>query len=197
MKLSIVSIAVLALSTAALAQTAATPTTAPQNINARKENQQDRVAQGIKSGQLTAGETTKIEKNESAINHEERDMRKLDNGKLTGADRATLQQQQNSVSKQIYTDKHNTATQPKANGPINDRKENQQDRIAQGVKSGSLTPSETAKLESKQASINHEERNMRAADNGHLTGQDKAALNQRQNNQSKAIYKDKHNGKAR
>jgi hypothetical protein len=196
MKLSLVSIAVLALSTAALAQTAATTTPAPQNINGRKENQQDRVAQGIQSGQLTAGETSKIEKNESSINHEERDMRKLDNGKLTSADRATLQQQQNSVSKQIYTDKHNAATQPKANGPI-DRKENQQDRIAQGVKSGSLTPSETAKLESKQASINHEEHNMRAADNGHLTGQDKAALNKRQNNQSKAIYKDKHNGKER
>ena len=28
-----------------------------QTINQRRENQQDRIAQGVKSGQLTAGET--------------------------------------------------------------------------------------------------------------------------------------------
>src|SRR5271165_3745143 len=189
MNSSMLSIAILALSTAAIAQTA---TPAPQNINGRKENQQDRIAQGVQSGQLTAGETTHLENKEAAINKEERNMKSLDNGKLTSADRSAIKQQQNGVSNQIYTDKHNAAVQPKANGPINDRKENQQDRIAQGIKSGSLTPSETAKLETKQASINQQERNMRAADNGHLTAQDRATINQRQNNQSKAIYNTKH-----
>ncbi len=194
MKLSIVSIAVLTLATATLALTA---TPAPQNVNGRKENQQDRIAQGVKSGQLTAGETSRIESKEAAINHEERSMKKLDNGKLTAADRSALKQQQNAVSNQIYTDKHNAAVQPGANGPINGRKENQQDRIAQGVKSGNLSPSETAKLESKQASINHQERNMRAADNGHLTSHDRATLNNRQNHQSMAIYNAKHDGRRR
>lgn len=80
---------------------------------------------------------------------------------------------------------------------INGRKENQQDRIAQGINSGKLSPSETARLESKQASINRQERNMRAADNGHLTTQDRAILKQRQNNQSKAIYRAKHDGPRR
>ena len=38
-------------------------------------------------------------------------MRKLDNGHLTAADRATLNQQQNTVSKDIYQDKHNARVQ--------------------------------------------------------------------------------------
>jgi len=38
-------------------------------------------------------------------------MRKLDNGKLTTADKKTLTQQQNQMSKQIYQDKHNSAEQ--------------------------------------------------------------------------------------
>jgi len=42
----------------------------------RKENQQDRIANGVKSGELTAGETTNLEKKESSLNQEERDMRK-------------------------------------------------------------------------------------------------------------------------
>ena len=78
----------------AAAQT--TPATAPATINQRKENQQDRIANGIQSGQLTAGETRNLEKKESEMNQEEHDMRKLDNGHLTAADRATLNQQQNS-----------------------------------------------------------------------------------------------------
>ncbi len=76
---------------------------------------------------------------------------------------------------------------------INQRKENQQDRIAQGVKSGQLTPGETGKLEHQEAGINKEERGMRAEDNGHLTTQDRKTLNQQQNVESKRIYKDKHN----
>lgn len=78
---------------------------------------------------------------------------------------------------------------------INQRKENQQDRIAQGVNSGRLTPGETSRLEGREASLNHEEHNMRAADNGHLTAGDRATINRQQNHLSHQIYRDKHNGK--
>ncbi len=37
-------------------------------------------------------------------------MRKLDNGHLTAADRATLNQQQNKVSRDIYKQKHDAQT---------------------------------------------------------------------------------------
>jgi hypothetical protein len=78
---------------------------------------------------------------------------------------------------------------------INERKENQQDRIAQGVKSGELTPRETANLETKEAGLNKEEHNMRAADNGHLTAADRTKINHQQNNLSRQIYDKKHNAR--
>jgi len=80
-------------------------------IGQRKENQQDRIAQGVKSGQLTAGETAHLENKEAAVNKEERAERTLDHGKLTPGDKAQINQQQNRLSKQIYTDKHNGAQQ--------------------------------------------------------------------------------------
>ena len=88
-----------------------------------------------------------------------------------------------------------TTTTAPTSATINQRKENQQDRIAQGVKSGQLTPGETSKLEHQEAGINKEERGMRAQDNGHLTKGDKALINKQQNQESKRIYRYKHNGK--
>ncbi len=96
---------------AILAQTTNTSTSASgkhdYDINQRKVNQQDRIAQGVKSGQLTAGETSRLEHQESGINREERGMRAEDNGHLTRRDRKTLHAQQNQESKRIYRDKHN------------------------------------------------------------------------------------------
>ena len=77
------------------------------HINGRKENQQDRIGQGVTSGQLTAGETAKLEHQERGINQEERGMRAEDNGHLTAQDRHTLARQQNQESRRIYRDKHN------------------------------------------------------------------------------------------
>ncbi len=83
-----------------------------------------------------------------------------------------------------------------AQNKIAQRKENQQDRIAQGVKSGSLTPHETSKLENKESKINKEVRSDRKANGGNLTNNEKKQINQQQNKVSKDIYRDKHNGAA-
>ena len=85
--------------------------THPATIGQRKENQQDRIAQGVKSGQLTAGETTRLEHQEAGINQETRGMRAQDNGKLTAQDRKTIRSQQNAESRRIYRDKHNAKKQ--------------------------------------------------------------------------------------
>jgi hypothetical protein len=168
----------------------------PQTVNQRKENQQDRIANGVQSGQLTAGETKNLETKESSINHEEHDMRKMDNGHLTSADRATLNQQQNRMSNQIYKDKHNAAVQntnPKSE--VGQRQRNQQERIAQGIRSGQMTAGETARTEGHSAAINHEIHNDRAANGGKLTGAEKAKINRQQNRNSARIYRVKHNGR--
>ncbi len=75
-----------------------------------------------------------------------------------------------------------------------DRAANQQARVAQGVKSGQMTPHETGNVERREASINHQAAQDRAANGGHLTSQEHAQINQRQDNVSKSIYNDKHNG---
>jgi hypothetical protein len=76
-------------------------------IAQRKVDQQDRISQGVKSGQLTAGESSHLEGKESALNHETRAMRAADGGKLTAGDKAVINHHQNHLSRQIYRDKHN------------------------------------------------------------------------------------------
>ena len=90
-----------------------------------------------------------------------------------------------------------TPTTPVTGKSIQERKTDQQDRIAQGVKSGQLTAGETGKLEHQEAGINKEERGMRAQDNGHLTTADKSLINKQQNQESRRIYRDKHNAAKR
>src|SRR5690348_5154559 len=179
---------------------AATPAPEPEKkpdptIAQRKENQQDRIANGVKSGQLTAGETANLESKEAAINGETKADRAANGGKLTTAEKKQINQQQNGVSKQIYQDKHNANTAQYGNNKVGQRRENQQDRIAQGVKSGQLTAGETAKLENQQKGINQQVKADRAANGGKLTTGEKQQINKEQNKASKNIYNKKHNGR--
>jgi|SRR5580704_3315910 hypothetical protein len=168
-----------------------------QTIQERKDNQQDRIANGVMTGQLTAAETSNLEKKESELNHEENDMRKQDDGRLTSADKAALTQQQNQLSKDIYQDKHNSATQNTGKDPVDERAQSQQERIAHGIKSGQLTAGEAAHLENNEAKINNEVKNDRAANGGKLTAQEKAQVNRQQNRESHQIYNARHNGRVR
>jgi hypothetical protein len=175
-----------------------TPSTTPAQkptVAQRKENQQDRIAQGVKSGQLTAGETSKLETKEAAINGETRADRAANGGKLTQSEKQQINKQQNQMSKQIYQDKHNANTAHYGNNQVGQRRENQQDRIAQGVKSGQLTAGETAKLENQQKGINQQVKADRSANGGKLTTGEKKQVNKEQNAASKNIYNKKHNDK--
>jgi len=177
-------------------QASSTPSTTPAQkptVADRKENQQDRIAQGIKSGQLTAGETSKLETKEAAINGETRADRAANGGKLTQSEKQQINKQQNQMSKQIYQDKHNANTAQYGNNKVGQRRENQQDRIAQGVKSGQLTAGETAKLENQQKGINQQVKADRSANGGKLTTGEKKQVNKEQNAASKNIYNKKHN----
>jgi hypothetical protein len=199
--------AVLLLGTVGLAQEPSTPsTTTPTpppsttpaqkpTVGQRKENQQDRIANGVKSGQLTAGETSNLETKEAAINGETRADRAANGGKLTAAEKQKVNGQQNQLSKQIYNDKHNANTASYGNNKVGERRENQQDRIAQGIKSGQLTAGETAKLENQQKGINHQVAADRAANGGKLTQGEKQQVNKEQNGASKNIYNKKHNAR--
>jgi hypothetical protein len=83
-------------------------------VNQRAENQQQRVAQGVRSGQMTAGETRNVEGREASINHQTQADRAANNGRLTPQEHQQINQRQNNVSRSIDQDKHNAATQPRA-----------------------------------------------------------------------------------
>ena len=175
---------------------AAAPAEKPKpTVAQRKENQQDRIANGVQSGQLTAGETAKLEKKEAAINKETAADRAANGGKLTASEKKQVNHKQNQASKQIYADKHNAKTAHYANNKVGQRRENQQDRIAEGVKSGQLTAGETAKLENQQKGINKQVAADRKANGGTLTASEKKQINREQNGASKNIHNKKHNAK--
>jgi len=172
--------------------TAQEPAPPPGTYQAREEHQQDRIANGVQSGQLTAGETKSLEGQEAALNGQARADRAADDGKLTAADRTQLNSEQNHLSNEIYADKHNAATAQYGKGVIGQRRENQQDRIANGIRSGSLTPGEASHLEAREQHINHTISADRKANGGKLTSGEKAKINHAQNRASHAIYHDKH-----
>jgi hypothetical protein len=65
----------------------------------------------VKSGQLTAGETAKPEKRETAINKEVNRDRAQNGGKLTAAERRQVNRQENRTSQAIDRKKHNGRVQ--------------------------------------------------------------------------------------
>ena len=75
---------------------------------------------------------------------------------------------------------------------VNQREENQQQRIGNGVKNGTLTPQQTSNLEKREASVQNREQKDMAKNNGHLTKREQRGINRQQNRISKSIYKDKH-----
>lgn len=76
-------------------------------VNTRQGNQQQRISQGVKSGQLTPGETRNLENRDSSINREADADRAANGGHLTSQERTQINQRQDNVSKSIYNDKHN------------------------------------------------------------------------------------------
>src|SRR5438093_11318114 len=142
----------------------------------RDVNQQQRIEQGLKSGQLTTREAGKLEREEGRV---ERDQaRAMQDGKLSPAEKARLAREQNKVSRDIYREKHDAQT-GKPNSASSQRMQadvqrnvNQQERIEQGVQSGSLTTREAAKLERGQARDSRLE--ARAGADGNVTAREQA-----------------------
>jgi hypothetical protein len=86
---------------------------------------------------------------------------------------------------------------PAVGAEVDRREARQQERIAEGVENGSLTPRETANLEHREAKIHNEIQRDRAANGGHLTRAQRAKINREQNRTSRAIYRKKHNAQHR
>jgi hypothetical protein len=75
-------------------------------VNRRETNQQNRIANGIKNGQLRPGQTARLERGEQRLQHNEKKDMAADNGHLTKKDQRQLNRESNHMSKRIYNDKH-------------------------------------------------------------------------------------------
>ena len=78
---------------------------------------------------------------------------------------------------------------------INHREHRQERRINQGVRSGELTRNEARHLRGDERKI-REDKRMAKAD-GHVTRGERRYLRHEENRTSRAIYRDKHNGRVR
>jgi hypothetical protein len=163
------------------------------NPNTREANQDQRIANGLRSGQMTSGEAARAERTQSNIDQQVHNDREANGGKLTGAERQQINGEQNQASRQIYDEKHNANT-VKPN-EVDDREANQQQRTANGLRSGEMTSGEAARTNQNQANVAQQVHNERTANGGALTEKEKKQANKAENKNSKQIYNEKHNDK--
>ena len=88
-----------------------------------------------------------------------------------------------------------TTTPPDQKPTVNQRLENQHDRIQAGVKDDQLTKGEATHLKADDAAIHAEERVERKAHGGTLTQGERKQLNRQLNRNSRQIYRDRHNNR--
>jgi hypothetical protein len=73
-------------------------------VNPRQYNQQARIRQGVRSGELTPHEAHKLEREQRGIRKEERQYKS--DGQLSAAERKDLHQDLNQASRDIREQKH-------------------------------------------------------------------------------------------
>ena len=175
-QMALISCFTAALSTAAFAQTVGTEVQ-------RDINQESRIEQGLKSGQLSTGEAAKLEHGESRIDRIEKNA--LKDGNLSQQEADRIQRTQNAESNRINQLKHNDVT-GNPNSVSSQRMQtdvqrnvNQQSRIEQGVQNGSLTNKEVGNLERGQARVDRAE--ARAGANGHVSAGEQTRIQNKEN----------------
>jgi len=95
-----------ALALPVLAQTQSTP-----RIDQRQANQERRIEQGEKSGQLTKKEAKRLDKGQAHVQKMEN--KAVADGKVTAKERERIEKAQNHQSREIYKEKHDKQTAKK------------------------------------------------------------------------------------
>lgn len=179
----------LCLGFAASAQAQSTGSETGRNVA-----QQQRIEQGLQSGQLSTGEARKLEQGQARIDRTEQ--RDLANGSLSASEKARIQHEQNRQSAAIRSQKHDAQTGNPDSLRSNleqanvQRNINQEKRIHNGVKNGSLSNREVGKMQGREAHVDHME-----ARSGSLRGT--ARVQRTDNRDSRRIYRDKHDRRGR
>ena len=72
-----------------------------EEVNNRLANQNKRIHQERKEGELTGRQAARLHREDRTIRHEERAMARTNGGHITKAEKRALNQQENQVSRQI------------------------------------------------------------------------------------------------
>ena len=142
---------------------------------------------------MTSGEAAREDRTQSNIDQQVHNDRVANGGTLTTQERQQINGEQNAASRQIYDEKHNGNTV--APNEVDNREANQQQRTANGLRSGQMTSGEAARTNQNQARLDQQVHNERTANGGALTAQQKKQANHQENKNSHQIYKEKHNDK--
>jgi hypothetical protein len=160
----------------------------------RNVNQETRIENGLKSGALTTREAAKLEHQEARIDSAE--AKALKDGKLSNAEKTRIQRMQNQASRDIAKQEHDgqkgnptSASSLRMQADVQ-RNINQQQRVKNGVKDGSLTRHEAAKLEQGQAKVDRQE--ARAGRDGHVGAAEEKQIQRSENRQSRRIHRQRH-----
>jgi hypothetical protein len=197
MKTSLIASAALALLTsAAFAQTpAAAPQTPTQATVQRDVKQQQRIENGLQSGQLTTREAGLLERDEAKVDRLQ--ARDLKDGKLSPAERRQLRAAQNKASRDISAAEHNgvngnplSASSQRMQADVQ-RNVNQEKRVENGLQTGALTKHEAGRLEQGQAKVDRVQAH--AAANGHVGAAEQQRVQRAENRQSARIHRAKTN----
>ena len=167
---------------------------ATSEVVQRDVNQQQRIEQGLQSGQLSTKEAGKLETQEKRIDRVE--AHDLKDGKLSPGETAQINRLENRSSAQIHQDKHNAVhgnpgsrSSERMQADVQ-RNVNQQQRIENGTRTGALSNREAGALERGQAHV--DAREARAARNGHVSAAEQARVQRSENRQSRRIHREKH-----
>ena len=76
-------------------------------VEHRIDDQQARIAQGVRNGSLTYGEYRSVDGRLDAIQAQRNHDLRADGGRLSGTQYAQLNREENRLSDRIYFDKHN------------------------------------------------------------------------------------------
>lgn len=83
-----------------------------RGMNARQQNQRERIVNGVKSGELTYRETARLAREQAQIRRMEYRFRRSGDG-LSNRERFRLQREMNQSSRHIYRQKHDRQDYPR------------------------------------------------------------------------------------
>ena len=193
---------VLTLVVAAVVAEAGTRRRKVPRAKKREAIQRDRIGGGVRDRSLTPREAKRLAKEQKRIRDMAKDM--ASDGTVTPGEKARLEHAQDRASKHIAKERHDAQGTMGPTPPrnwktwdpgVNQRQRNQHKRIAQGIRSGSLTPAETRTLIGMESAIRRMERAMKS--DGVLTKDERVQLHAALTEASKEIFGLKHNDASR